>query len=132
MTVPDADGIERRIGGFFEAIERIATNPRGLALALGLSALGWFFQSVGLWLAFEAIGSSVPFYVGAIAGATPLPGGAGGIEAVLIGLLQAFPGIGIAPATAAVIIFRGSVYWVPTAIGGVVMSVVGARRGTSG
>jgi hypothetical protein len=138
VTVPDAEGIERRIGGFFEAIERVATNPRGLALALALSALGWFLQSVGLWLAFEAIGSSVPFYValfavpiGAIAGATPLPGGAGGIEAVLIGLLQAFPGIGIAPATAAVIIFRGSVYWVPTAIGGVVMSVVGARRGTS-
>jgi hypothetical protein len=137
VTVPDAEGIERRISRFFEAIERVATNPRGLALALSLSALGWLLQSVGLWLAFQAIGSSVPFYValfavpiGAIAGVTPLPGGAGGIEAVLIGLLQALPGIGIAPATAAVVIYRGSVYWVPTAVGGVVVSVIGARRGS--
>ncbi|MFB6088030.1 MAG: YbhN family protein, partial [Haloarculaceae archaeon] len=81
VPVPTVGGIERRINGFFRAIERVATNPRGLALALSLSAIGWFFQMLGLWLAFRAIGTPIPLSValfvvpiGAIAGVTPLPG----------------------------------------------------------
>ncbi|MFB6087899.1 MAG: YbhN family protein [Haloarculaceae archaeon] len=134
VSAPDAGGVERRIGRFFQAIERVATNPRGLALALGLSALGWLFQMVGLWLAFQALEINVPLSVmmfivpmGAIAGITPLPGGAGGIESVLVVLLVAapLPTVTESVALAAVIIYRGAVYWVPVVIGGTVMSVVG-------
>ena len=135
FTPPDADSLERRIGHFFEAIERVATNPRGLALALGFSALGWLFQMFGLWLAFQALHVPVQFSVmmfvvpmGAIAGVTPLPGGAGGIEPVLVFLLVAapLPGVTESVALAAVIIYRGVFYWVPVLVGGAVMSVVGA------
>lgn len=135
FSAPDRESLERRIGRFFEAIERIATNPRGLALALTFSALGWFFQMVALWLAFQAIGVSVKFSVmmfvvpmGAIAGVTPLPGGAGGIETVLVFLLAAapLPAVTQSVALAAVVIYRGTVYWVPVIVGGLVMSTVGA------
>ncbi|NHN60656.1 MULTISPECIES: lysylphosphatidylglycerol synthase transmembrane domain-containing protein [Halorussus] len=126
--------LETRVGEFFDSIERVATNRRGLTLALAASTAGWVCQMVALWLAFAAIGSPIPFPVllfvvpvGAIAGVTPLPGGAGGIEAVLVGLLSSLPGIGIGweTALAAVIIFRGAIYWVPIAIGGGVVSLVG-------
>lgn len=126
--------IRSRIGHFVDSIERVATNRRGITLALTASTTGWAFQMVALWLAFMAIGKSVPFSiilfavpVGAIAGVTPLPGGAGGIEAVLVGLLSSLPGttIGVETALAAVVIYRGAVYWVPVVIGGGVLSVVG-------
>ncbi|MBP1986174.1 lysylphosphatidylglycerol synthase transmembrane domain-containing protein [Halolamina salifodinae] len=139
VSDPGRQGIKRRVSHFFEAIERVATNPRGLALALGFSGLGWFLQMLGLWLAFQAIGEPVSFPVvmfvvpiGAIAGMTPLPGGAGGIEAVLVFLLVAAPlsGVTKSVALAAVVIFRGAVFWVPIAIGGVVMGTVGAGART--
>jgi hypothetical protein len=137
VPVPTAEGVESRINGFFRAIERIATNPRELALALGLSATGWLLQMVGLWLAFYAIGSPIPFSIalfvvpiGAIAGVTPLPGGAGGIEWTLTILVDAaLPAVGFDTAAAGVVIFRAFVYWTPTLLGAVVMSVTGARRG---
>ncbi len=132
---PGRAGIERRVSHFFEAIERVATSPRGLVLALTFSALGWALQMSGLWLAFQAIGVPVSLPVvmfvvpvGAIAGMTPLPGGAGGIEAVLVFLLVAapLPGVTESVALAAVVIYRGAVFWVPVVLGGVVMGTVGA------
>jgi uncharacterized protein (TIRG00374 family) len=132
---PGRAGIERRVGHFFEAIERVATSPRGLVLALTFSAVGWGLQMSGLWLAFRAIGEPVSLAVvmfvvpvGAIAGITPLPGGAGGIEIVLVALLVAapLPGVTESVALAAVVIYRGAVFWVPVVLGGVVMGTVGA------
>jgi hypothetical protein len=137
VPVPTVEGIERRINGFFRAIERIAGDPRGLALALSFSTLGWLCQMLGLWFAFHAIGTPIALSVAlfvvpvaAIAGVTPLPGGAGGIESVLVLLLVAAPLAGVTEsvALAAVVIFRGAVYWTPTILGGLVMGVVSVRR----
>jgi len=135
VSVPTESGIERRITGFFRAIERVGGDPRRLGVALGLSALGWFFQMVALWLAFIAIDEPIAFSIalfvvpiGAIAGVTPLPGGAGGIEwtlAILIAAASASVGFDVA--TAGVVIFRGLVYWTPTLLGGAVMGVLGFR-----
>jgi hypothetical protein len=141
MSVPGPEAIEQRINGFFRAIERVVDDEGGLVIALSFSALGWGCQAAGLWLAFQAIGQPISFAVvlfavpiGAIAGVTPLPGGAGGIEWVLATLLTAAtgPAVGFGVATAAVVLFRGFVYWVPVVIGGVVMSVAGVRGRGSG
>ncbi|MFB6304421.1 MAG: YbhN family protein [Haloferacaceae archaeon] len=132
--VPTVEGVERRITGFFRAIERVAEDRRALATALALSTLGWGFQMVGLWLAFRAIGTPVPLSIalfvvpiGAIAGVTPLPGGAGGIESVLVVLLVAapLPGVTEPVALAAVVVFRAAVYWIPVGLGGGVAAVIG-------
>ncbi|MFC7202913.1 YbhN family protein [Haloferax namakaokahaiae] len=135
VSVPSVETVKSRIAGFFRSIERVGKNPRGLAVALSLSGLGWFCQMVALWLAFQAIGAPIAFSIalfvvpiGAIAGVTPLPGGAGGIEWTLAILVTAAsPAVSFDVATAGVVLFRGFVYWVPTLLGGLVMSVEGTR-----
>jgi len=136
LSPPSAGSIERRVTGFFAAIERVATDRRNVAVALGFSALGWLLQVVARFLAFQAIGSGISFAlalfvvpIGAVAGVTPLPGGAGGIESTLVFLLVAAtgPAVGTSTAAAAVVIYRGAVYWIPVVLGGAVTGVVSAR-----
>lgn len=138
VPVPTPEGIEERIDGFFRAIERVADNPQQLAVALAASTAGWLAQALALRVAFEAIGVTVPISIvlvvvpiGAIAGVTPLPGGAGGIESVLVLLLLAapLPQVTESAAVAAVVIFRGAVYWIPILVGGVVVAWIGAGLG---
>jgi hypothetical protein len=132
VSEPSQESISHRIDHFFGAIERVATDPKGLALALGASTVGWFCQMIALWLAFQAIGQPVDFTVilfaipiGAIAGATPTPGGSGFIESVLIGFLSTLLSLPGAPVAAAVLIFRSAVYGIPVLIGGIVVSWIG-------
>ncbi|ERG96104.1 lysylphosphatidylglycerol synthase transmembrane domain-containing protein [Haloquadratum walsbyi] len=133
--------VESRIEGFFRAIERVAANPRQLAVALSASTIGWICQMTALWLAFRAIGIElrttfiliiVP--IATIAGVTPLPGGAGGIETVLVFLLLSapLPSVTEAIAVTAVVIFRGAIYWVPVILGGGVVAWIssGANIGS--
>lgn len=135
LTPPARRAVERRIDGFFRSIEVVATDRRTLLAALGLSALGWAAQAAALWLALYALGVTAPVAavlvavpVGAIAGVTPLPGGLGGVEAVLIALLVPLVGISAATAAAAVVLHRGAIYWIPTFVGGGVAAALGADR----
>lgn len=132
---PETDALERRIEGFFIAIDRVAGDREALVFALGFSALGWLGLATSLWLSLFAIGVVTEFAavlvvipVGAIAGITPLPGGLGGVEFVLIALLVATTGVDLATATAAVTIHRGATYWAPTVIGGGTAAALGASR----
>ncbi|MFB6152574.1 MAG: YbhN family protein [Haloarculaceae archaeon] len=131
---PTANTVERRIEGFFGAIERVATSRSTLVEAVGFSALGWLCKCAALWLSLFAFGQVVPFAVvllvvpmGALAGITPLPGGLGGIEAVLVALLVSTTGIPAGVASAAVLVHRGATYWAPTVVGGGVAFALGAR-----
>ena len=128
---PDAQVIEARIEGFFHAIERVAGDRERLALALGFSTAGWLLQGIALYLALLAIGTPVGFEVvlvavpvGAIAGITPLPGGLGGVEAVLIAILVAL-GVPAGPAAAGVVIHRSATYFLPLLIGGGTAAALG-------
>ncbi|MFB6177826.1 MAG: YbhN family protein [Halobaculum sp.] len=129
---PSQESISHRIDHFFGAVERVATDPRGLLISLSASTLGWFFQMAALWVAFRAIGTPVDIAViafvvpmGAIAGAAPTPGGSGFIETVLTGLLAILLSVPAATTGAAVLIFRSAVFGVPVLIGGVVVSWIG-------
>ncbi|ACM56822.1 lysylphosphatidylglycerol synthase transmembrane domain-containing protein [Halorubrum lacusprofundi] len=127
-------GIADRLQNFFEDIERVGTSPGRLAAAVGLSLSGWLFQAAALTVAFAAVGHEVapvvPLFavpLAYVAGATPLPGGLGGIEAAFVALLVPTTGVPASAVTAAVLVFRGGVYWMPMAIGGVSASVLGVR-----
>ena len=129
---PTRDSIRARVEGFFTAIERVSGNRRGLALTFGFALAGWLCLSTSLWLSLFALGETVAYPValvvvpvGAIAGATPLPGGLGGVETVLIALLVAL-GVPNGVAAAAVIIHRTATYLLPTAIGGGIAGVLGS------
>jgi uncharacterized protein (TIRG00374 family) len=87
---------------------------------------------VSLWLSLTALGANVPFPValvavpvGAIAGVTPLPGGLGGVETVLIALLAALS-VPASAAAGAVVVHRVGTYLLPTVLGGGVAGVLGS------
>jgi uncharacterized protein (TIRG00374 family) len=131
---PDKTDIERRIESFFIAVSRVARDRRTLVTALGFSALGWVSLSVSLWLSLYALGHAVPFAatlfvvpVGSIAGATPLPGGLGGLETAFIALLIPTAGVSASVATAAVLVHRGATYWLPTFFGGGAAAIIGTQ-----
>ncbi|WP_276273043.1 lysylphosphatidylglycerol synthase transmembrane domain-containing protein [Haloarcula litorea] len=136
---PTAASIERRIEGFFVAIDRIATDRQTLAQTLGLSALGWACLTASLWTSLYAVGYTVPVAavllavpLGNVASITPLPGGSGAIEAVLVTLLVSTVGpLTAAAATSAVLVHRGATYLLPMLVGGVVASFLGADTATA-
>lgn len=134
----DAADLEADLAGrldrFFADIERVGTNRFRLSAVVGLSLLGWLAQAVALTAAFAAVGHAIPPYVvlfaiplANLAGATPMPGGLGGIEAAYVALLVPTTGIEASAITAAVLVFRGGTYWVPVAIGGIATSALGVR-----
>jgi uncharacterized protein (TIRG00374 family) len=134
-AAPARAAVADRVGGFFETVERIAGDRRALVTALALSALGWVGLAGSLWLSLFALGHPVALAaplvaipLGSMASVTPLPGGLGGIEAVLVALLV--PTTGLAPATvgAAVLVHRGATYWLPVVVGGAAASAVGASE----
>ena len=132
VSLLEPEALETRIEEFFTAIERIATSPRKLGFALLFSTIGWVGLATSLWLSLYALGYTVPLAVvlvaipvGAMASITPLPGGLGGVAAVLGALVAATTGgISIATITAAVLIHRGATYVLPTMIGGGVAAVL--------
>lgn len=127
-----ATDVEDRLWRFSGNVEVIAADRRRLAQALSLSLSGWLLQAVALLAAFAALGEGVPFVVALfvlplanIAGMTPLPGGLGGIEAAFVALLVPTTGIPAATVTAAVLLFRAAIYWLPVFLGGSVAAGYG-------
>ena len=126
--------IADRLSGFADRIGVLSENRAVLVGVLGFSLAGWLCQAAALGAAFAAIGQPIPLYVplfvvplSYLAGAAPLPGGLGGIEAALVALLVPTTGVAVASITAAVLVFRGGMFWLPTAIGGVSASVLGVQ-----
>jgi uncharacterized protein (TIRG00374 family) len=125
-------GLATRLRNFFADIERVGTSPRRLAAAVGLSLAGWTLQAAALTVAFAAVGAPISPEIALfavplayVAGATPLPGGLGGIEAAFVALLVPTTGVAASTVTAAVLVFRGAVYWLPMLIGGLSVSAIG-------
>jgi uncharacterized protein (TIRG00374 family) len=134
VTVVEAN-ITERMHRFFDHVERVGTSRWTLTVVLGLSLLGWLFQAVALATAFAAIGHSIPLEValfviplGNLAGVTPLPGGLGGIEASFVALLVPTTGIAAPAVTAAVLVYRVAIYWMPVVIGGGSVTAFGVRK----
>jgi uncharacterized protein (TIRG00374 family) len=93
----------------------------------------WLFDNLVLLASFHAFGASPPltivfmaYLIGQLGGALPLPGGLGGIDGGLIATLILY-GVAAAPATAAVLLYRVVLFWVPLAMG--VPAFISLRRG---
>lgn len=139
VTFPDSVRLQEYIENFFLSIERIANDRRRISIALTFSMLGWLAQIIVLWLSFVSLGYRIPFGValivvplGAIASIVPLPGGLGAIDAALIGLLTSMTTVNLAAVTAAVVLFRGLIYGLPTIIGAGTITLVSFRWSTPG
>ena len=105
--------------------ESLAILRSGDAAVLGGSIGYWAFDNAVLWAAFHAFGLSPPltvvlmgYLIGQLGGLLPLPGGIGGIDGGLIGMLVLY-GVPAAGATAAVLAYRVILFWLPLVTGGI-------------
>lgn len=135
VSTPGPERIEEGFDDFFAAIDRIAADRRGLAVALALSTLGMALQGTAMWLTFRALGATIPIYVpffvipvGTMASIGPTPGGLGGIESVHVLLLTATTSVGAPVVAAAVVIHRVGGFWLTMIVGGGSMAALQARE----
>lgn len=131
--------VRERLETFLADIERVAGDRPRLAAALAFSLGGWFAHVAALWAALTAVGYAVDpatllvvVPVANAAGFTPLPGGFGSIEAAFVALLATTTAVPAAGATAAVLVHRAGVYWLPIVVGGAVTGALGVDSAASG
>jgi uncharacterized membrane protein YbhN (UPF0104 family) len=104
------------VAGSREALEIVrAGDPLVFAGAIGY----WLFDNAVLWATFNAFGAHVDvsvvllgYLVGQLGGLLPIPGGIGGIDGGLFGMLVAF-GAPAAATAAAVLAYRVILFWIP-------------------
>jgi len=110
------------VGGAGEAVQIV--RSRNLLVITG--AVGyWVWDNAVLWATFKAFGFSPPitvilmgYLIGQLGGLLPLPGGLGGIDGGLIGTLIVY-GTPAAVTTAAVLVYRVILFWLPLLVGAV-------------
>jgi len=118
------------VGGTAEAVKIV--RSRNLLVITG-SVGYWAWDNAVLWATFHAFDYSPPiavillgYLIGQLGGLLPLPGGLGGIDGGLIGTLVVY-GIPAAVTTAAVLVYRVILFWLPLLLGAV--AFVSLRRG---
>src|SRR4051794_31023271 len=118
------------VGGTAEAVQIV--RSRNLLVISG-SVGYWAWDNAALWATFHAFGFSPPiavillgYLIGQLGGLLPLPGGLGGIDGGLIGTLIVY-GTPAAATTAAVLVYRVILFWLPLLVGAV--AFISLRRG---
>jgi uncharacterized membrane protein YbhN (UPF0104 family) len=108
------------IGGTAEAVELVKSRNGWLLFG----SIGyWLFDNAVLLATFAAVGHTpaltivlMGYLIGQLGGLLPLPGGVGGIDGGLIGVLVLY-GAPVAATVAAVLAYRLILFWVPLLIG---------------
>lgn len=119
------DRVDASVGRYFETFDAARSDRTSLGIAAAVSLVGWTLFAVPMYTSALAVGEHVPFGlvlfvvpVGAVASMLPLPGGIGGVEFAVGGMLVAMTGVDLAVAGAMVVLYRLSVYWFLVLIGG--------------
>lgn len=131
-----ADAIDERLERFFDALARLADDPRLLAPALGWSVVGWVAKSLALYVTLAALGLAVsPFVplfvvtVGGVAeGLSLFPGGLGSVESSQTLLLVLLTSLSLGPAGVAVFLYRLTSYWFRLPLGAASLLYLGVRE----
>jgi uncharacterized protein (TIRG00374 family) len=110
---------------------RVMRDPRA---ALGAVAY-WAGDCAVLWAAFHAVGNVPPigvivlgYMLGQLGNALPLPGGVGGVEPVMLGVLTA-SGVGAGVGAAAIVCYRAISLGIQAALGAVAVATLASRFG---
>jgi uncharacterized protein (TIRG00374 family) len=118
--------IKNKINGYLSSFRKVSKSPKTILIATFFSTLGLGFQALGLWIALHSVGANVSivipmiaFPIAGLASILPLPGGVGGIEAILITIVSTLSSVGLVDITTAVILIRGGIYWTPIIIGSI-------------
>jgi uncharacterized membrane protein YbhN (UPF0104 family) len=107
-------------------------DPRAILGAVGF----WVGDCAVLWAAFHAVGSVPPigvialgYMLGQLGNALPLPGGVGGVEPVMLGVLTA-SGVGAAAGAAAIVCYRAIALGVQATLGAIAVATLAPEIGT--
>jgi uncharacterized membrane protein YbhN (UPF0104 family) len=110
------------VDGIAEAGKILRSGNRRVLLG---SAGYWAFDNAVLWATFHAVGASPPitvvlmgYLIGQLGGLLPIPGGIGGVDLGLIGLLIAY-GAPAADTAAAVFGYHLILFWLPLVVGAI-------------
>lgn len=127
VTPPTREAIERRGYRFIKAIDRLASEPRRLGVVFALSLAGQLAVAATLWIALAALGFDASLAVvllivplGKLAGIALTPGGSGSSEVLLSVLLVSITGVSAPIASAGVFLYRASVFWFTSLVGGLI------------
>jgi uncharacterized membrane protein YbhN (UPF0104 family) len=132
---PEAPRTERWLSATRRAVVRGTTEARGIVRSADTRVLAgsfgyWFFDNAVLWATFHAFGLSPPitvilmgYLIGQLGGLLPFPGGIGGIDLGLIGVLVAY-GTSAAGTAAAVFAYHVILFWLPLLAGGVAFAML--------
>jgi uncharacterized membrane protein YbhN (UPF0104 family) len=98
--------------------------------AIGGAAIWWAGDCAVLWAAFQAVGDSpsigvlaLGYMLGQLGTALPLPGGVGGVEPVMLGVLTA-SGVGVGVGAAAIVVYRAIALGLQSGIGAVAVGLL--------
>ena len=140
---PDASRSERWLSATRRAVVRGITEARNILRSADRRVLAgsfgyWFFDNAVLWATFHAFGLSPPitvilmgYLIGQLGGLIPLPGGIGGIDLGLIGVLIAY-GTSAAGTAAAVFAYHVILFWLPLIVGGIAFAMLRRNMPSSG
>ena len=132
---PDAPRFRRWLRATRRAVIDGVTEARKIIRSADVRVLGgsfgyWFFDNAVLWATFHAFGMSPPitvvlmgYLIGQLGGLLPIPGGVGGIDLGLIGVLVAY-GTPAAGTAAAVFAYHVILFWLPLIAGGITFAML--------
>ena len=132
---PEAARSKRWLSVTRRAVVRGITEARGILRSRDRRVLAgsfgyWFFDNAVLWATFQAFGLSPPitvilmgYLIGQLGGLIPLPGGIGGIDLGLIGVLVAY-GTSAAGTAAAVFAYHVILFWLPLIVGTIAFAML--------
>jgi uncharacterized membrane protein YbhN (UPF0104 family) len=91
---------------------------------LVVGAIGYLsFDIMMVWACFHAFGAApyvaivwIAYLIGELGGLVPVPGGIGGVDLGLVGMLSLY-GLPLAASTAAVLAYRALALWIPALVG---------------
>lgn len=116
---------------FIDTSNLLATNPKGTAITVAYASLSAILNmaclvAIGYAFGFEDVeGLIAAFSVAAISVLlSPTPQGVGVVEAAIIAILSIY-GCPIGASTAIALVYRGIMFWIPFAIGAVLLSQSG-------
>jgi len=127
--------IEAMVTEFDDARRLIRAAPGRVLVAFGWVLIAWLLFSVTAVTSGVALGAPIPLAVALIAvpvsdllNVIPVPGGVGGVEAVMAGLFVTIGGVDPAAGVVAAFCVRLCTYWFVLVLGGVATTLAAARR----
>jgi hypothetical protein len=131
LETPEEGAVDARVRSYVEHLERLAAEPRTLAVVLALGVVGELAVSGALWVTLRSLGTPAPLAVvvavvpaSRFAAVLPTPGGVGGVGPAIAAMLSTAAAVPLSAAAAAALTYRACTYGLPAVVGGAATATV--------